>query len=194
MPINSTTLTAVHAIAAHPGVGISGLFALEGSLSHSQFQSSLAQASNDSIVAINHVAPGLKGPSAVAIDAAGNAWVASDGGAVVKIAPDGTVLSGPNGITGGGLSHSFESPSTDGHVVANKYSSSTNGSITEMQPNGTILSGAHGYTAGGINYPLSLALDPRKCVGRQLRQCEHHQESAVGVRAKFTGRFELSFR
>lgn len=161
-PSTGTTLAAAHTIAANPATNVSAIFGLQGTASSAPFQPALTSAPNDWTLALNYTGGGLSGPAAIAIDAVGDAWIANDGGVVVKFAPNGGILSGPSGFTGGGFDHCFgiAIDSAGNAWITNKYTATTNGTVTELASNGGVLSGASGYTAGGIDYPLALAIDP----------------------------------
>ncbi len=156
----ANTLAAAHAIALHPAANVAALFALQGAPGSAPFQPDLASTPNDWTLALSYLAGGINGPSAIAIDAAGDAWVANDGGAVVKFAANGNSLSGAAGFTDKSLNHCFGivADSAGNAWVTSKYTAASNGLVVELAPSGTLLSGA-GYAAGGIDYPLSLAFD-----------------------------------
>ncbi len=158
---SSTTLSAAHVIAAQPATNVTTLFSLLAAASTTPFEPGLQSAPNDWTLALAYPGGGLNGPAAIAIDAAGNAWVANDAGVVVELAPNGSALSGPAGFTGGGLDHCFAiAVDASGNVwVTDKYSSTTNGGVTELSASGAILSGPNGYANGGIDYPLSVVID-----------------------------------
>jgi streptogramin lyase len=106
---------------------------------------------------------GLSTPGDVAIDAAGNAWVANyAGGVVSEFAPWGTPAA-LAGFPGTGLRQSYGiSIDAQGNVwVANQQSvtaanNSHTGSVSKFSASGAELS-AGGYTGGGIYYPQSIA-------------------------------------
>jgi hypothetical protein len=150
------TAAAAINIAQHPGASISNLLAL--ATNASPFQPFLS-AANDLSLAINYTGGGLNEPDAVAIDGAGNAWVANDiqSGSVTKISSAGAFLSGANGYTGGGL----DAP--DGIAIDGSgnawVANFTLGTVTELSNAGAVLSGANGYFGGGIIKPLAIAID-----------------------------------
>lgn len=158
----ATSLQALLNIARNPGAQVAALYALVSTTA--PFQPVLTSAPSDWLLPVQFTGGGLYSPEAVAIDAAGDAWVANYGSAVSEFSPLGVALSGATGFTGGGLEESF-SLAIDGsqHVwVTNEESaSSVNsalGSITELGPDGSILSGASGYTSD-IVFPQALAID-----------------------------------
>ncbi|MBB5062840.1 NHL repeat-containing protein [Granulicella mallensis] len=150
------TATAAINIAQHPGASVSNLLAL--ATNASPFQP-FVSAANDLSLAINYTGGGLNQPDAVAIDGAGNAWVANDiqNASVTKISSAGAFLSGANGYTGGGL----DAP--DGITIDDSgnawVANFTSGTVTELSNAGAILSGTNGYFGGGLNEPLAIAID-----------------------------------
>jgi secreted PhoX family phosphatase len=72
---------------------------------------------------------GLNAPEAIALDGAGNVWVANSGNnSVTELSNAGTILSGTNGYTGGAIA-------------------------------GTQLSGVSNYTGGAMFVPDAIAVD-----------------------------------
>jgi hypothetical protein len=99
---------------------------------------------------------GLNAPVGLAIDPAGNAWVAGAGN-VVKFSSSGSVLSGTNGYTGGGLN-------TPAAIVldgqGNAWVSDTGSkSVIELDNSGNILSGVSGFSPGTGITPEGLSVD-----------------------------------
>jgi hypothetical protein len=96
-------------IAHNPAANIAGLYAL--AMSTPPFAPALSAAPNDWTVAISLTGGGIFSSSGIAIDGAGNAWVANPkyvsgpADTVVELSSLGAPLSGPNGYTGGGLVH-----------------------------------------------------------------------------------------
>jgi hypothetical protein len=108
---------------------------------------------------------GLLSPTGIAIDPEGNAWVSDAGtmqvigsGNVVKFSNSGTVLSGTNGFTGGGLYKPF-AIALDGQ--GNAWVGNGDDTVTEFSNNGTLLSGNTGYPITAIPqfYSLGVAID-----------------------------------
>jgi hypothetical protein len=99
---------------------------------------------------------GLNTPVGLAIDPAGNAWVAGAGN-VVKFSSSGSILSGTNGYTGGGLSTPVAIV-LDGQ--GNAWVSDTGSkSVIKLDNSGNILSGASGFSLGTGISPLELGVD-----------------------------------
>jgi len=101
---------------------------------------------------------GLQGTFGIAIDSAGNAWVANGGGkSVTKFSSAGAVLSGTSGYTGGGLDEPYKI-TIDGAGNAWVMNHGAN-SVTELSSIGAALSGTNGYTDSDLNGPQGLAID-----------------------------------
>jgi sugar lactone lactonase YvrE len=109
---------------------------------------------------------GLEESFALAIDTAGHVWVCNEQssaavnsglGTLTELAPDGTALSGANGITGGGLDFPVAIvPDAAGHVWVTNFGNST---LSEFAGDGTALSPAAGFTGGGLSFPVGLSID-----------------------------------
>jgi hypothetical protein len=106
---------------------------------------------------------GLLSPTGIAIDPEGNAWVSDAGtmqvigsGNVVKFSNSGTVLSGTNGFTGGGLYKPF-AIALDGQ--GNAWVSDLSESVIKLDNHGGILSGASGFQIGRTGYLTGVAID-----------------------------------
>ncbi len=159
----SNTLDAVLTIALNPALNPSALYALAPATP--PFQPALTQAPNDWMLSINFTGGGLHGPAALAIDHAGNVWVADYYGAATELSPQGQSLSPAAGFTGGGLNECYGlTIDNSGNVwIANEQSAgSVNGglgSLTELSSSGQILSGSGGFSGGGINFPVAAASD-----------------------------------
>ena len=97
----TNTIDAVLDIAQNPANNVSALYNLITSIA--PFQPTLASAPNDWTVAITYTGSGLSTPWGLAIDAAGDVWVANHGSSVIsEFSPLGAGLSG-SGFGGGGL-------------------------------------------------------------------------------------------
>jgi streptogramin lyase len=83
-------------------------------------------------------------------------WVAGSGN-VVKFNNSGTVLSGANGFTGGGLNQPF-AIALDGQGNA-WVSDQGSKSVIKLDSNGGILSGASGFQTGSTGLPDGVAID-----------------------------------
>jgi hypothetical protein len=109
------------------------------------FQPYLSSAPNDFTVGITYTGSGLTGANGIAIDASGDAWVPTTGGAVVELSPAGAVLSGSTGFSTG-TSNSNSSIAFD--VTGNAWFINGFASVMKMNSIGTLLSGAGGYSTG----------------------------------------------
>ena len=98
-------------------------------------------------------------PSGISIDGTGNIWLAGGyaGPCTLKLSNTGSILSGSNGYTGGGLS-SPVGVAVDGS--GNAWVASLGGSASQFSSTGTALSGPAGYYVGnGIWDFNSIAVD-----------------------------------
>jgi len=98
----TNTVSAALNIARKPGANVAALFT--ASKITPSFQPALTAAPNDWSLALTFYADKMVGPYFPAIDSVGNIWVpAYAGNALIEFDPTGTILSGANGFTGGGL-------------------------------------------------------------------------------------------
>jgi streptogramin lyase len=119
---------------------------------------------NDWTMALKFTGGGLNAPAALAVDAAGDVWVANAGGnSVSELSPTGTQLTGSTGYTAGGKLLGAQGIAVDraGNVwVANTMLNS----VVELSvSNGAIQSGSS-FTAGGIDGPKGIAIDSQNNV------------------------------
>jgi sugar lactone lactonase YvrE len=153
---SSDTLGATLSIARNPGsIAISGIAYLAAR--NVVFSPGLTNA-DDWTIALNFTGGGLAHPAAIAIDGAGDVWVANNsGGSVTELNAGGVAISPPTGFTGGGLGGEFEyALAIDGAGdvwVANF----TGSSVTELNAGGNPLSPPSGFD-GGEN-PQGIAVD-----------------------------------
>jgi len=166
----TNTLDAALNLVRNPGVNVAALYTQ--STASSAFAPALSNAPSDWTMFINYTGAGMNAPSGVGVDASGNVWVASyfsagsqSSGAVSEFSPTGNALF-PNGITSGGLFHSYGlAVDAQNNVwVPNEDSTGTGvngglGSVTTLSSAGQVTSGAAGYYAGGIYYPIAVAVD-----------------------------------
>jgi streptogramin lyase len=100
LPTN--TIAAMLNITHKPGANVPALFA--ASQIATTFQPTLTAAPNDWSLALTFYADNMVGPYFPAIDSLGNLWVPSYvSNTLIEFDPTGKILSGTNGITGGGL-------------------------------------------------------------------------------------------
>ena len=153
----SDTATAAINIAHHPSSTLdSHLFGLQGSMP--PFAPNLMTMPNDFTLKIYYTGGGLNQSSQLAVDGAGNVWVASQGNnSMNEFSPMGLALSPSTGFTGGGLNnpHGVAIDISGNAWVAN-YSGNN---ISEFSPQGLSLAGTTGFTGNGDLAPYELAID-----------------------------------
>ena len=158
------TLAAALAIAKAPAANVAALYT--AAATSTVYSPGLTEAPLDWMLTLRYTGGGLEavdGPTALALDANGNAWVANYGGVVSAFSPVGVPLFA-NGITGGGLNSSY-ALAIDGsnNVWVTNGASGSGGSVTEISAAGQLLSGTAGY-AGGFAAPVGIAIDPKGTV------------------------------
>jgi hypothetical protein len=143
------TLTAALDIALNPVNNVTALFNLTSKTP--AFTPTLAAAPSDWTIAMNYTSPGLKQPAGIAVDAAGDAWIANTtGNSVIKLGPTGTFL---NGAGYSGLSAPLNvAIDLNGNAWATNFGNST---VTEITPGGSF----HTYMGNGLNGPEGVAID-----------------------------------
>ncbi len=147
------------AIATNPGHNVATLF--NDIPAQNPFPAILTAVPNDWTLTIAYTGGGMNSPAAVAVDANGAVWVASNAGAGVLSAftPQGTPVF-QQGVMGTGLDSSISltiDPSSN-LWIANMASNApgvSSGSVTILSPSGIPLAGPNGITTGGINQPLA---------------------------------------
>jgi len=158
----SNTLDAALNLVRNPGSNVATLYTQ--STASTAFTPALTAAPSDWTMFLNYTGAGMNSPTAVGIDATGNVWVASYNGVASEFAPTGTPVF-PNGITGGGLFHSYGlaiDPQNNVWTTDEDSPVTVNGgygSVTVLSSTGQLISGPTGYTAGGIAYPNAIAID-----------------------------------
>ena len=153
--VPSDTATAAINFAQNPNGNIAALL---GQVTNtSPFQPFFSSA-NDLSLTLNYAGGGLNQPFEIAIDGAGNAWVADDANSsVTEISSTGTFLSGATGYTGGGLNEPFAiAIDRSGNAWVGNFGGP---SLTKISNTGAFLSGANGYTGGGLSQPYGIAID-----------------------------------
>lgn len=160
------TLDAALAIAQNPGSNAAGLYAIGAS--NSSFGPALTAAPADWMLAVNysvHSGSGQYAQGPIALDGAGNVWVANYFGSVAELSGTGTLVSSNAGFTGGALNESYGlCVNEDGSVwvTDEQTAGSVNsgyGSVTVLNTSGDVTSGANGYFGGGIYFPVAIAAD-----------------------------------
>jgi sugar lactone lactonase YvrE len=147
------TATAAINIAHNPGSAlISDIYNLANA---APYTPALGRQPNDFTVAIAYTGGGLNAPQGIAIDAAGNAWIANAKGAVTKLTSLGAVASGAP-YTGGGIGDPV-AIAIDGAGNAWVANESSN-TVTELSSAGTASAGSP-YSTGGLKQPDGIAVD-----------------------------------
>jgi hypothetical protein len=96
----------------------------------------------------------------LAIDSSGNVWSTNYLGSVVEISNSGSVLSGANGFTGGGMTFpGGVAIDGAGNVWTSNYESSPQAGITELSSSGAALSPAARYASGLLDAAKGIAVD-----------------------------------
>ena len=158
----NNTLDAALNLVRNPGSNVATLYTQ--STASTAFTPALTAAPSDWTLFINYTGGGMNTPTAVAVDATGNVWVAGYYGVASEFSPIGAPVF-PNGITGGGLFHSYGlaiDPQNNVWIPDEDSPVSVNGgygSVTVLSSTGQLISGATGYITGGIAYPLAIAID-----------------------------------
>jgi streptogramin lyase len=151
--VPSDTLAAGLDIARNPVNNVIALFNLTSKTP--AFTPVLAAAPSDWTIAVNYSSSSLSGPNIVALDAAGNAWVANTSGASVsKISPVGGFLNGSAGFKQAGLSF----PAGVAIDLTGNAWVISGGSLplVEFDPGGVVRKTVVG---GGLNNPFDIAID-----------------------------------
>ncbi len=153
------TLDATLNIVRNPGASPAAVFALAA---QSPFAPVLATAPHDWTLSATFGncsanCGGLNLPGSVAIDSAGNVWVANYFGGVASKFSNTGVPAAPGGYAATSLNGSFgiTVDGQDSAWIAN-VNGTTTGNITQLSSSGANLSGS-GYSGGGIYYPMSVA-------------------------------------
>lgn len=148
------TAAAAIGIAHNPGTGIAALYALQ--TGSAAFQPMLSAAPNDFTIAVSYTGGGLNVPSAVAIDASGNAWLSNYGGNSVTELSSLGVPSSKSPYTGGGLFQpiAIAVDASGSAWIADDPFSTSSGAVSKIS------SGAVSeYTVGGLMGPYGIAID-----------------------------------
>lgn len=159
LPAPTDTLTSAVDMALNPATHVASLFGLIATAfaGTPPYTPSLATAPTDFTIGLNFTGGGLSVPMGIAIDSAGNVWVANEGGdSVTEMGPDGSFLSGHSGYTSGGMNEP-KGLAIDprGNVwVANYFGSS----VTELNSSGTAVANSP-FMNGGVSAPLAVAAD-----------------------------------
>lgn len=146
-------------VARNPANNVSTIYGLASATP--PFQPTLPTTPNDWTLGLNFTGGGLSLPQGMAVDAAGNVWIANNGTAtnsassVTELSSNGAFLSGATGYTGGGMTRVL------GIAIdpAGNVWVSGSGQVVKLSSTGAILSGTNGFTGGGLNSPRGIAID-----------------------------------
>ncbi len=154
------TLDAALNLARNPAQNVAALYAL--STSSSAFTPALTGQPSDWTLFINYTGGGMDNPTALAMDGAGNVWVASKYGGVASLfSPLGAPIFA-QGVTGSGLGYSFGlAVDANNHAwIANWPSPwGVGNTVSVFDTSGASLAGSNGYSTGEYSYPNGLAID-----------------------------------
>lgn len=153
------TATAAINIAHNPAANVSALFNVV--LPTPPFAPALGAAPNDFTLAIQFSGSNISGPSCIAIDSAGNAWIESEVTDNItkmsNLGVFGTTTFNGSSYQADGIA--IDNTSSQNVWIADQPATTGNGAITKISSStGAILSGG-GFTGGGISLPLSVAID-----------------------------------
>ena len=167
--VPQNTLQSALAIALNPGlVPASGVYSMAGAIP--AFTPTLTTAPNNWTLSLNFSGAPITSGGYIAIDAAGNVWVAGDYyvtgmtrtlARLSKFNNTGTLLSPPSGFD----YSSATSPDGGGTVgvaidaSGNVWVLSNYGTLSKFSSEGVLLSPTAGYTGGGLCIPGGLAID-----------------------------------
>jgi hypothetical protein len=151
------TATAAINIAHHPGANVAALFGMRNT---GAFSPQLGAAPNDFTLALSFAGGGILGPTAVAIDGSGNAWVTNAdfltaaGASVTEIASYGVFVTGAGGFTNAAIVNP-EGVAVDDSGDAWIASAST-ASANEINSGDSLLQPPHGYATAGSNAGVAI--------------------------------------
>jgi streptogramin lyase len=149
-PTGATTLQAIHSIASNPANSVADLFALSSSVT--AYSPSLGMAPTDWTIGLNYQNTAIPAPAGVAVDGAGDVWIANSYPYdVVELNSVGQPLSPADGYTGGGLAQpSGIAIDQQGFAWITNYTGG--GSVTKLDSSGNAVPGSP-FTGGGLDYP-----------------------------------------
>jgi streptogramin lyase len=147
------TIGAAINIARNPGTNVSNILALGGSTP--PFATTFTSA-NDLTLAVTYSGGGISSPSAVAVDASGNLWIANSAtSSVTELSHTGVAASGSPYTAGGITAPSAIAIDGSGNAWIANYTTST---ITELSSAGANV-GSSPFSGGGLNEPSSISFD-----------------------------------
>ena len=119
------------------------------------FAAGLTAQPNDWTVGINFTGGGIAYPLSLAVDGAGDIWIANDSAAtpnVAELSSSGAFLSGAGGYTAGGMVTPMAiAVDGSGNAWVGDWGNGTTipGNVVELSGSGSVLSAANGYAGGG---------------------------------------------
>ena len=160
-PSGGTTATdtvgAALNIARNPGNSVTAIITDAGPLQSQPYQPTISSA-NDLTMTILYSGSGISSPTAVAIDAGGDVWIAnaSATASVTELSHTGVAMSGTLGYTAGALNApSAIAIDSSGHAwIAN----AGNSTLTELSSAGANV-GFSPFSGGGLSTPTSISFD-----------------------------------
>lgn len=153
-PAPTDTVGAALNIARYPGNNVAALYVLPPPTA--PFQPTLVAQPTDWTISVTYTAGGMKAPSASAVDASGNVWVANAGGNSVSVlASSGSPVSGSPFSTGAGTAPAGVALDASGNAWITGKGNST---VSALGAGGTPLAGSP-FSGGGLNAPAGLAVD-----------------------------------
>ena len=162
-----TTLQAIHSIARAPGQNVSAIFGIQGPPATAPYQPALNVVPNDWTLSLSYTGGGLNNPFGIAVDSAGNIWVANNNANTIsQFSSVGSPVV-PTGYTGGGLTNPFLlAIDTLGNVWAtnNQVNSSgpaSSNSISVLDASGSPAFGSPFSAVGGLSSPIGIAVDSK---------------------------------
>lgn len=157
----SDTLVAAVSIAQHPGYKTNTIYNLAAS--NPPFLPALTAAPNDFSIGITYTLGGVPEPGFLAIDAAGNVWSTNRASekspftaldSIVKLSPQGAILSGASGFTAGGITlPEGIAIDIDGSSL---WVANTPSTVVKLSSSGAL---APGFPASSGSYPQGIAID-----------------------------------
>ncbi len=154
--VPADTATAAINMAHNPGTNITGLYGL--STGSPPFAPALSMQPNDFTVGIGFTY-GFANYPAIAIDAAGDVWLASwSSKSVSELTSAGAIVTGVS-YTGGGLNYPYSIAVDGADDLWVTNATNPGESVSELTSAGSFLSGANGFTGGGLYLPQGIAID-----------------------------------
>ena len=153
----TNTIAAMLNINANPGNNVATLLNLIQT--QAPFQPSLNTPPNDWTVALNFTGGGLAAPTGIALDAAGDIWVANAAGlSVTGLSSTGTLLTGASGYSGSNNILGAQTIAVDN--TGNLWLADTMlSSVVELTVSAGLIQSNASFTAGGISGPTGIAID-----------------------------------